>query len=91
MTADRITVEQEPSPACVPVFAVPAATLHKTLDAAGPLARAYAGACHCDAEPGSVLLEPGADGAVERVLFDIQAADAAARALYDLLKARYVR
>ncbi len=42
----------------------------------------------CDAEPGSVLLVPGADGAVERVLFDIQAADAAARALYDLLKAR---
>ena len=91
MTADRISVEQEPSPACVPVFAVPAATLHKTLDSAGPLARAYAGACHLAAEPGAVLLLPGADGAVERVPSDIEAANAAARALYDLLKARYVR
>ena len=63
----------------IPVLAVSAVALEAALDSAGPLARSYAEACGFKAEPGQILLAPGEDGAIARVLFGVEPADARQR------------
>jgi leucyl aminopeptidase len=60
----------------VPIHAIQEGELAAALDAAPPIARALASVQEFKAKAGQVLVAPDADGAVERVLFGLGAADA---------------
>ena len=76
MTSESMSFEHASSTAPVVVHAVLVTKLDAALDAAGPLARAYAEACGFKAEPGQILLAPAADGTLARVLFGVESDDA---------------
>ena len=64
------------SDCAVPIHAILESELAAALDAAPPIARALASVQEFKAKAGQVLVAPDADGAVERVLFGLGAANA---------------
>ena len=79
MTTETKAFEPDASTAPVVVHAVTVTKLDAALEAAGPLARAYAAACGFEAAPGQVLLAPAADGRLACVLFGVEPDDSRRR------------
>ena len=72
MTSETIADDAQSTASPIDIVTVWPATLDAALDTAGPIARAYAEACGYKAEPGQLLLAPGSNGTIARVLFGVE-------------------